>query len=68
MHKNLSEIISEDSSEKTVIQSRVVVPQKSFFLVGYLREKIFRAQYFTKVLRPTIPQPIGYFLEEHLQP
>ena len=33
-----------------MIQSRVVVPQKHFFLVGYLREDFFRAQYFTKVV------------------
>ena len=33
-----------------MIQSRVVVPQKHFFLVGYLREDFFRAQYFTRVV------------------
>ena len=33
-----------------MIQTRVVVPQKHFFLVGYLREDFFRAQYFTKVV------------------
>ena len=33
-----------------MIQSRVVVPQKHFFLVGYLRQDFFRAQYFTKVI------------------
>ena len=33
-----------------MIQSRVVVPQKHFFLVGYLREEFFRAQYLTKVV------------------
>ena len=31
-------------------QSRVAVPQKHFFLVGYLREDFFSAQYFTKVV------------------
>ena len=50
MYKNLSEIISKDSQEKTVIQSRVVVPQNHFFLVRYLREDFFRAQYFKKVV------------------
>ena len=49
MYKNLSEMISKDSSEKTAFQSRIV-PQKHFFLVGYLREDFFRAQYFTKVV------------------
>ena len=33
-----------------MIQSRVVVPEKLFFLVGYLREDSSRAQYFTKVV------------------
>ena len=33
-----------------MIQSRVVFPQKYFFLVGYLREDFFSAQYFTKVV------------------
>ena len=33
-----------------MIQSRVVVPQKHFFLIGYFREDIFWAQYFTKVV------------------
>ena len=32
-----------------MIQSRVIVPQKHFFLVGYIRD-FFRAQYFTKVV------------------
>ena len=38
MYKSLDEIISKDSQEKTVIQSRVVVPKKHFFLVMNLRE------------------------------
>ena len=50
MYKNLSEIISKDSWQKTVIQSRVVVLQKHFFLVVNRREHFFRAQYFTKVV------------------
>ena len=33
-----------------MIQSRVAVPQKHFFLVGYLRKDFFIAQYFTKVV------------------
>ena len=33
-----------------MIQSRVVVPEKHFFFVGYLSEDFFRAQYFTKVV------------------
>ena len=33
-----------------MIQNRVVVSQKHFFLVGYLREDFFKAQYFTKVV------------------
>ena len=33
-----------------MIQSRVVVPQEHFFLVGYLREDFFRAQHITKVI------------------
>ena len=33
-----------------MIQIRVVVPQKHFFLIGYFREDIFWAQYFTKVV------------------
>ena len=33
-----------------MIQSRVVVPQKKIFLVGYLKEDFFRAQHFTKVV------------------
>ena len=49
MYKNLSEIISKDSWQKTVIQSRVLVLQKHFFLVVSRREHFFRAQYFTKV-------------------
>ena len=49
MYKNLSEIISKDSWQKTVIQSRVVVLQR-FFLVVNRREHFFRAQYFTKVV------------------
>ena len=32
------------------IQSRVVVPQKYFFLVGYLREDFFRALHLTEVV------------------
>ena len=48
--QNLSEIISEDSWQKTVIQSRVVVLQKHFFLAVNRREHFFRAQYFTKVV------------------
>ena len=48
-YKNLSEIISKDSWQKTVIQSRVVVLQR-FFLVVNRREHFFRAQYFTKVV------------------
>ena len=49
MYKNLSEMISKDSSEKTAFQSRIV-PQKHFFLVGYLREDFFRAQHLTKLV------------------
>ena len=33
-----------------MIKSRVAVHQKYFFLVGYVREDFFRAQYFTKVV------------------
>ena len=33
-----------------MIQSRAVVPQKHFFVVGYLKEDFFRAQYFKKVV------------------
>ena len=33
-----------------MIQGRVVVPQEHFFLVGYLREDLYRTQYFTKVV------------------
>ena len=50
MYKNLSEIISKDSWQKTVIQSWVFVLQKHFFLVVNRREHFFRAQYFTKVV------------------
>ena len=50
MYKNLSEIISKDSWQKTVVQNRVVVLQKHFFLVVNRREHFFRAQYFTKVV------------------
>ena len=50
MYKILTEIISKDSWQKTVIQSRLVVLQKHFFLVVNRREHFFRAQYFTKVV------------------
>ena len=33
-----------------MIQSKVVVPQKYFLFVGYLREDFFRAQYFKTVV------------------
>ena len=33
-----------------MIQNRVVVPQKHFFLVAYLMEYFFRVQYFTKIV------------------
>ena len=46
MYKNLSEIISKDSSEKTVIQSKVVVPKKHFLLVTNRREQFFRGTIF----------------------
>ena len=48
--QKLSEIISKDLWQKTVIQSRVVVLQKHFFLVVNRREYFLRAQYFTKVV------------------
>ena len=50
MYKNLSEIISKDSWQMTVIQNRVVVLEKHFFLVVNRREYFFRAQYFRKVV------------------
>ena len=50
MYKNLSEIISKDSWQMTVIQNRVVVLEKHFFLVVNRREHFFRAQYFRKVV------------------
>ena len=68
MYKNISELISKDLWQKTVIQSRVVVLQKHFFLVVNRREHFLRAQYFTKVVAANHPQSIRYFLEEHLQP
>ena len=67
MYKNLSEIISKDSWQKTVIQSRVAVLQKHFILVVNRREHFFRAHISRKLLRPTNPQSIRYVLEEQLQ-
>ena len=49
-YKILNEIISKDSWQKAVNQSRVVVLQKQFFLVVNRREHFFKAQYFTKVV------------------
>ena len=66
MYKNLSKIISKDSQEKTVIQSRVVVTQKHFFLVGYLKEDFFRAQYFTKVVAANHSSTDTLFLRKAL--
>ena len=48
MYKNLSEIISKDSYKKRLVQSRVVVPKKHFFLITNCKEQFFRVQYFTK--------------------
>ena len=50
MYKNTSEIISKDSWQKTVIESRVVVLQKKIFLVLNRRVYFFRAHNFTKVV------------------
>ena len=46
MYKNLRETISKDSEEKTVIQSRVVVPKKHFVLVINCREQFFQSTVF----------------------
>ena len=64
MYKNLSETISKDSWQKTVIQSRVVVLQKDFILAVNRREHFFRAQYSTKVVAANQSSIV---LEEQLQ-
>ena len=50
MYKNLSEIVSKDSCQMTVVQSTVVILQNHFFLVVSHREHFFRAQYYAKVV------------------
>ena len=49
-----------------MIQSRVVVPQKHFFLVGYLRKDFFRPQYFTKVVAASHSSTDTLFLRKAL--
>ena len=46
MYNDLSEIISKDSYGKTVIQSRVVVLKKHFFLVINGMEQFFQSRAF----------------------